>query len=482
MEFQSSHTAPLPTAVRQRLQKVFEHARRCMEKNDHNYANQLFTQCVVEDPSNLIYLQSFVTNLHKKYGNNKKGAKLAGLKTKSLRSKFNRAAAKGEWEPAMQASCAAIALNPWDITMLLAVSAACDQLRARECQLYYLRLALDADPKSLAVNRQAGRTLQQMGQFDQAIACWQRVKLAEPQDEESAQAISHLSVEKAIRQGGYNPSLLEAVSEQNNANDAKQSVAQLSINANSDENQQPSQPLEERLIASIREDPTDVENYIEWIDLLMHENRLADVEQVLGRATEIAGNGNLRICERREDWQIRRVHHLLAIAEKRYEEDSNDESRLLAEQIQAQARQVELEVYTAKSDRNPQNTRLKFELGMRLKQAGKPKDAITAFQAARSDPKQKALALLHLGECFQHIEQYKLAMTNYKQAIEACSQEGVGDDSETKKQALYRAGVLATGLRELDWAEQHLTELAGIDFGYRDVADRLDKIGRLRDS
>jgi hypothetical protein len=41
---------------------------------------------------------------------------------------------------------------------------------------------------------------------------------------------------------------------------------------------------------------------------------------------------------------------------------------------------------------------------------------------------------------------------------------------------------LATGLRELDRAERHLSELAGLDFGYRDVADRLDKIAQLRNS
>ena len=55
-------------------------------------------------------------------------------------------------------------------------------------------------------------------------------------------------------------------------------------------------------------------------------------------------------------------------------------------------------------------------------------------------------------------------------------------DSEVRQLALYRAGVLATGLRELDRAERHLTELAGLDIGFRDVADRLDKIAHLRNS
>jgi hypothetical protein len=53
---------------------------------------------------------------------------------------------------------------------------------------------------------------------------------------------------------------------------------------------------------------------------------------------------------------------------------------------------------------------------------------------------------------------------------------------DTRKLAFYRAGVLAAELGDRDKAEKYLTQLAGIDFGYRDVADRLDKLAALRDS
>jgi len=53
---------------------------------------------------------------------------------------------------------------------------------------------------------------------------------------------------------------------------------------------------------------------------------------------------------------------------------------------------------------------------------------------------------------------------------------------DTKKLALYRAGVLAAELNDRERAEKYLTLLAGMDFGYRDVADRLDKLAALRDS
>jgi hypothetical protein len=36
-------------------------------------------------------------------------------------------------------------------------------------------------------------------------------------------------------------------------------------------------------------------------------------------------------------------------------------------------------------------------------------------------------------------------------------------------------------MKEWDRAERHLSDLATLDFGYRDVAERLDKIAALRD-
>ena len=83
---------------------------------------------------------------------------------------------------------------------------------------------------------------------------------------------------------------------------------------------------------------------------------------------------------------------------------------------------------------------------MRLKRAGKTKQAITALQAARSDPKRKALVLLELGECFQKIEQYKLALSHYEQSIEACE---AGDDGGPQTGPLpgRRAGHGPAGAR-----------------------------------
>jgi len=474
--------APLAPAVRSRLQKVYEHAQRCVEKDDFDYAHQLFTQCVSEDPANIAYLQAMLANLQKKHGNNKKGSTLASLKIKGPRSTLAKAAAKGDWLAAFQAGCAALAIHPWDVPTLQAMASACSDLHIDECQLYYLRWALDVAPKDPAVNKQAAQALQRMGQFDQAIACWRRVELARPQDEEARQAVARLSVEKTIHQGGYDPDLLTGAGKGGAGAGKSPSVAGLSRGAGSDQGDEdhdaPAAPTLERLEAAAAADPTDLDAAFRLADLYIHQQRLDDAGRVLDRARQATGGGDLRVRERLEDLQLRRAAHQAQLALKNYEHEQTTAARELLEKARAHANQVELEIFAARVDREPHSTRLRFELGLRQKKASKIKEAITSFQAARGDSKKKTLVLVELGECFQKIEQYKLALSHYEQAIEGCDPA----DLETRKLALYRAGVLATGLRELDRAERHLQELGGLDFSYRDVADRLDKIGRLRDS
>jgi len=385
----------------------------------------------------------------------------------------------GAWEQALEAGTKALSMNPWDIATLLAMSDVCGELGADECQLFYLRWALDTSPRDVTVNRQAATILQRMGQFDQAIACWHRVEQAKPKDEEAMQAISRLSVEKTIHEGGYDPALLREgnTAEQNSKSTVashSKKARQSSTNEEFDSGQTPI----ERLQTAIERDPTNTELYLQLSDLLVHADRFEEAERVLRQGLDASGGGDFQFRERIEDVQIRRVRHQLVQAEQQYEGDPTEANRQLVYHLQKHLNQEELEAYANRADRDPQNLRHKYELGIRLKRAGKPKEAIPILQAVRSDPKRSAQVLLELGECFQKIEQYKLALNHYEQALEACAEP----DSETRRLALYRAGVLATGLRELDRAEHHLTELAGLDFSYRDVAERLDKINRLRDS
>jgi len=470
-------------AVRQRLQSVFEHAQRSAEKADYDYAHDLYSQCLVDDPANLIYLQHFLGNLGQKYGNNKKGSRFSSLMNRGSRNTLSKAAGKGQWREAFTAACNALKSNPWDITTLLDVADAYELIGSDECQLYVLRWALDASPKDVTVNRRAAVTLARLGQFDQAISCWRRVEQAKPGDQEASKAISQLSVEKTIQKGGYNQELLQGATTDSAALEASVRERVTKGPTESGEFAAAAKSTaesgrEKELLAAIAASPAEVSNYMELAELFTAQNRLRETTEILTRALAASGGGDLTVRERLEDAHLRRAQNQVFVAQRRAEQEKTEEAEDLAKRMATQANQAELEVFMARAARNPGNSLLQFELALRAKRAGKFKEAIQAFQAARGDTKRKAQVELHLGESFQHIRQFRLALSSYEAAIEA------SDDmqADTRKLALYRAGVLAAELGERERAEKHLTRLAAIDFGYRDVADRLDKLAALRDS
>ena len=456
---------PLPPATRRRLQQQFEHGSKMSATGNYDYATDLFTNCVVGDPANLIYLQNFLGNLYKKYNNNKKGSKLAGIKGAARKASIRKVSMQKDWPGVLREGLEMLKLNPWDTGTLVAMADACEKLDYEECQLAYLRGALDADLKDPEINRIAGRALARQGLFDDAIACWHRVQKALPKDVEAQRAIGDLTVEKTIKKGGYESS-------------------EQSKDMRAEQDEEPEIGLrltpEKQLEKAIAKNPTDQTNYVRLADLHIGKERFDEAEEVLKRALEVSG-GDLNLRERLEDTQLRRQREQLSVAEKQFLAERNEQNEKLYRKLRAELNQQELEIYLRRTERYPTNLGYKYEVGMRLKRGGKPKEAIPYFQQAQQDTQRKGEVLLMLGECFQQLKpvqttNLKLAMRNYADAVENIFE----NNQEMRKLALFRAGSLAMALRDLDAAENYLTTLAGIAFTYKDVSTLLDKLNDLR--
>lgn len=492
----SQSAKPVTPAVRQRLQQLFEHGKKSFDKGDVDYAHEMFAKCVAEDPANLVYLQHLRANLSRKQEAGKKSSMFGGQsrKTKAARSTLAKAVDQADWEKAFAAGCEALLHGPSDVATLLDLAAAAETIDATECQLYFLKWALDSEPKHEQANRRAAAALSEVGQFDQAIGCWKRVQELRPDDHEVARKIANLSVEQTIHKGGYNQDMLrkgantsampdEAAAAKLGASDARDASSSAAgddadVPDSGDGEQDATEDREQELLEQIRLHPEEIQNYGELADEYTRLDRLRDAERVLTKALTIAGGGDITLREQLEDTQLRRMRQQTMVADRRVQTENTPEAVELAQRLHMQANQIELEVYAARSQRQPQNAGYQFELGLRLKRAGKFREAVQAFQAARSDASRLADTQLHLGECFQKIEQYRLAMSSYEAAVAAAEDPA----SDLHKLARYRAGVLATGMEDFEKAEKHLTELAAADFGYRDVADRLDKLASMRDT
>ena len=125
----------------------FEYARRQAEQENYDYAAVLFEQCVAGDPSNVTYVESFLENLKKKYGDNKRGSSLALMLGRRGREAVREALEREQWEGVIRNGLTVLALNPWAIPALRATATASEKMGAGESKTVYLRYAREASPE-----------------------------------------------------------------------------------------------------------------------------------------------------------------------------------------------------------------------------------------------------------------------------------------------------------------------------------------------
>ena len=373
--------------------------------------------------------------------------------------------------------------NPWDTTILRPLADAAGVFGFHEVELRYLKNALDANLKDEDVNKHCAQTLARVGQFDQAIACWRRIgERRGKNDKEVDNMISDLTLRKTqVLTGlGDDEKATGRVVHDEALGGAKKQpevkatigVAETASAGKKKIELTPRQKLER----SISENPDNLEDYPKLAALHQQEGRLADAVEVLTKALAVSG-GDFRFQEQLEDAQILQMRQQLAVAEKRAATKDDEESKALAAQMKEQFHRRELEIYSARSERHPENIQLRYELGVRLKRVGNFTEAERTLLEVRKNPKLKAIATYELGECLQQQKKYTNALQFYARAVELTAK----GDENLRKLALYRAGVLATGLKQFVVAEKYLQTLSKIDARYKDVLSRLDKVKKLRD-
>jgi tetratricopeptide (TPR) repeat protein len=448
--------AALSATDRSRLMQCYRTGMQAA--GNAQYAIDMFSACVMGDPGNAVFLQALIAALKRKFGAKKSGT-FTSLLSAGGRTGMKRAASNAQWRDVIKQGVEILKSNPADHACLLAMAEACGNLMFVECQAVYLRAALDAAPADAEVNRQCGRYAASQGNFDQAIECWRRIARIKGLTEEAEREIAQLSVDKTITAGKGLVGRAAANQPAAGAETAK--------------------PVDRRaeLMQSVRDNPADVDGTLELADLFEQDGRIDEAEKLLARALSASGN-ELKVREHVEDRQLRWAKSKVMIAEQRLAASDTPENRETVDKLKRAQLRQELEIFGARSSRYPENLTWRYELALRLKAAGKFPEAIRYFQEALKDVRRKGAISLELGECFQSIKQYPLAMQNYEAAVEALTDR----ELELRKRALYRAGVLAAGLKDLDAAQKHLSAVAGLDYGYRDVAERLDKLRSAKDN
>jgi len=123
----------------------------------------------------------------------------------------------------------------------------------------------------------------------------------------------------------------------------------------------------------------------------------------------------------------------------------------------------------ARVDRNPTDPELRYELGQRLLEGDRHRDAIKHLQQAKTSPNLRIRVMNMLGQCYEKMSMTDLAIQQYEEAIKELQ---VMDD--TKKELLYNIGLLHEKLGNKPGYLEALKQIYAVDYGYRDVAERVE--------
>jgi len=120
-------------------------------------------------------------------------------------------------------------------------------------------------------------------------------------------------------------------------------------------------------------------------------------------------------------------------------------------------------------DQNPTDPHLRFELGSALYHAGDHSAAIPHLQQATRNPHIRTKVLLLLGRTFRAKGMFDLSIKQLSDALaDLVAMDG------TKKEVLYEKGLIHLEMTDKVAALDCFKQIYEVDYGYRDVAQRVE--------
>ncbi len=160
----------------------------------------------------------------------------------------------------------------------------------------------------------------------------------------------------------------------------------------------------------------------------------------------------------------------MAELERRAQENPDDPEvkAMLEERRQTRIKEAVADA-TRRVEQNPTDPVMRYELGRALYDAGDFSGAIPQLQQAKRNPHIQSKVLLLLGRTFKAKGMLDMGVKQLESALE----DLVSMDN-VKKEVLYEKGLLHDEMGDKEGAIACFKEIYEVDYGYRDVAQRVE--------
>ncbi len=338
-----------------------------------------------------------------------------------------------------------------------------------EIGVFALRTLLEEKPGDTKILRELGRLHRELGESHREVEIYNKLSEIDPTDSEALRLGKDAAARASMESGGWTQaeSYRDLIKDKEAAVSLEQQ-SRMALTGESLEQQieetyvrhkvEPQSVDHARRLGVLYEQKQDTENAVAWYQYAADLTKGSDAALM----RKVAG-----LQQSQSGREIAAHEKFLAS----HGPDAPDYAARVEALVLAKKQRAELSIDDARkrSERNPTDPQLRFELGERLFEAGRPREALPELQRARQNPNARLKSMNLLGRCYHELGMLDLAA---KQLEEAAKEITAMD--AMKKEIVYHLGLVYEQMGESEKSIGALKQIYEADYGYRDVAGRVE--------
>jgi tetratricopeptide (TPR) repeat protein len=338
-----------------------------------------------------------------------------------------------------------------------------------EIGVFALRTLLEENPRDVKILHELGRLYRQLGDHDQEVEIYNQITTINPLDAEALRLGKDASAHSSMKRGGWTQAesyrdlirdkeVAVSLEQQSRMRLTGESLDQQIAETYARHKAEPANIDLARRLGVLNEQKEDFEAAIGWYEYAADLTKGADAGLVR-KASDL----KIKCLER----EITAHEEFLSMHDA-----ANESYPKRSEQLKAaKAKRAEIVIADARERvaRNPTDLQLRFELGENLFKAAHFREAVPELQRARQNPHARLKAINLLGRCYGELEMLDLAVKQ----LEEGSKEMLSMDA-MKKEMVYNLGLVYERMGEQEKSLACMKQIYEVDYGYKDVARRVE--------
>jgi tetratricopeptide (TPR) repeat protein len=338
-----------------------------------------------------------------------------------------------------------------------------------EIGVFALRTLLEENPRDVKVLHELGRLYRQLGDHDQEVEIYNQITAINPLDAQALRMGKDASADGSMKRGGWTQAesyrdLIKdkeaaiSLEQQSRMHLTGESLDQQIAETYARHQAEPENVDFARRLGALSEQKDDFESAIRWYQYAADLSKGADT----GLLRKIS---DLKIkCLERE---IAALEEFLSTYSARDEVYAEKSGQLRA--VKVSRAEILIADAQERVARDPTDLQLRFELGENFFNAGRFREAVPELQRARQNPHARLKAMNVLGCCYGELGMLDLAMKQ----LEEASRE-ISSMDAMKKEIVYNLGLVHERMGDSEKALACMKQIYEVDYGYRDVAQRVE--------